>query len=79
MNFIHNQGFLFTYGPYKEENHVLSPESNVRFDEGLRMQNPAWGVRDIGDLKKQAEKNSIELLEINNLPSNNKLLVWRKK
>lgn len=72
------QGLLFTYGPYSE-NYVLSPESNVSFDQSLRAKNPEWGVRDICDLKKLAEKNSMELMNIYNLPSNNKLLVWIKK
>lgn len=72
------QGLMFTYGPYAE-NGVLTPESNVSFDKSLRSQNPAWGIRDISDLKKIAEQNSIELSEINNLPSNNKLLVWKKQ
>lgn len=72
------QGLLFTYGPYSE-NYVLSPESNISFDKSLRSKNPEWGIRDICDLKKFADQNAIELLEINNLPANNKLLVWKKK
>jgi hypothetical protein len=72
------QGLLFTYGPYSE-NYVLTPESNFSFDRSLKAQNPEWGIRDINDLKTLAEENSIELLKINNLPSNNKLIVWRKK
>lgn len=72
------QGLLFTYGPYSE-NYVLTPESNVSFDRNLRAQNPEWGVRDICDLKKLAEENSIELIKIHDLPSNNKMLVWMKK
>lgn len=75
---LKQQGLLFTYGPYSH-NYVLSPESNVSFDKSLRMQNSEWGIRDICDLKKVADLNAIELLEINDLPSNNKLLVWKKK
>jgi SAM-dependent methyltransferase len=71
-------GLLFTYGPYAVDG-VLQPESNISFDQGLRRQNPAWGIRDISELKKIAEKNLIELLATHDLPSNNKLLVWKKK
>ena len=71
------KGLLFTYGPYSINN-VLTPESNVSFDKGLRRQNPRWGIRDIDDLKSLAQKNSMNLLKIHDLPSNNKLLVWNK-
>ncbi len=75
---LKSQGFLFTYGPYSE-NHVITPESNVSFDRSLRQRNPEWGIRDVLDLKKLAEENSIELVKIYNLPANNKLLVWKKE
>lgn len=71
------KGKLFTYGPYAE-NGVLVPESNVNFDMGLRAQNPAWGVRDIVDLEKVAQKNGIKLIEKYDMPANNKCLVWQK-
>jgi SAM-dependent methyltransferase len=70
-------GLLFTYGPYAVDG-VLEPESNVSFDQSLRSRNLSWGIRDIADLKKLAAANSIELLAIHNLPSNNKCLVWKK-
>jgi len=70
-------GLLFTYGPYSM-NKVLTPESNVSFDKSLRHKDPSWGIRDICDLKSLAQKNSMDLLKIHDLPSNNKLLVWNK-
>jgi hypothetical protein len=70
-------GLLFTYGPYSI-NHVLTPESNVRFNESLKSQNSSWGVRDISDLEKVANMSLITLEKIHDLPSNNKLLVWKK-
>lgn len=74
---LKTNGLLFTYGPYSVNN-VLTPESNVSFDKSLRRQNKLWGIRDISDLKLLAQKNSMNLLKIHNLPSNNKLLVWNK-
>ncbi|XP_026469181.1 methyltransferase-like 26 [Ctenocephalides felis] len=70
-------GLLITYGPYGQ-NGVISPESNVRFDEGLRMQNPEWGVRDINLLKQMAERHGIWLSEIIGMPANNKVLIWKR-
>lgn len=69
-------GLLFTYGSYAH-NGVLEPMSNVLFNQRLMAENPEWGVRDIVDLKKVAESNSIELIEIVELPGNNKCLVWK--
>ncbi|XP_070493251.1 UPF0585 protein CG18661 [Chironomus tepperi] len=74
---LKSKGLLFTYGPYSMNN-VLTPESNVLFDKSLRSKDPSWGIRDICDLKLLAEKNSMDLLKIHDLPSNNKLLVWIK-
>lgn len=71
-------GILFTYGPFSL-NGVLSPQSNVRFNESLKNQNQSWGIRDICDLKRFAITNSIELNEILDLPANNKLIIWKKK
>lgn len=75
---LKKDGILFTYGPYAVDG-VLEPESNVSFDQSLRQRNPSWGIRDIADLKKLANKNSMELMATYNLPSNNKCLVWKKK
>lgn len=70
-------GLLFTYGPYSV-NGVLTPESNVQFNENLKMQNKEWGIRDIEELKEVAKESSISLLRTFDLPANNKLLVWQK-
>ena len=59
---------------------VLTPESNVQFDRGLRMSDPSWGVRDIQQqLIPLAEKNNLKLVNIFDMPSNNKLLLWNKR
>jgi len=75
---LKNNGLLITYGPYAE-NGLLEPESNVRFDAGLRANDPTWGIRDIADLKKLAEKHSIFLKEKYEMPANNKTLIWKKE
>ncbi|XP_030377660.1 UPF0585 protein CG18661 isoform X2 [Scaptodrosophila lebanonensis] len=74
---LKSSGKLFTYGPYAQDG-VLTPESNVRFDAGLRSQNAEWGVRDIKDLKPLAEQNGLKLEKITDMPSNNKFLTWLK-
>lgn len=71
-------GLLVTYGPFAH-NGVITPESNVNFDRSLRRQNPEWGLRDINDLEKLAQRYGIKLLKIYDLPANNKCLVWKKE
>uniref|UniRef100_A0A0A9Y822 UPF0585 protein C16orf13 n=1 Tax=Lygus hesperus TaxID=30085 RepID=A0A0A9Y822_LYGHE len=71
-------GLLLTYGPYAVDG-VITPESNVRFDQSLRSQDPSWGLRDISkELQPLALKYDIHLKQSHDLPANNKLLVWQK-
>lgn len=69
-------GILITYGPYAV-NGIISPESNVQFDQSLRDRNELWGLRDIADLEKVAHKNNLSLVAVEEMPSNNKMLIWK--
>ena len=46
-------GLLVFYGPFRE-NGAHTGEGNRRFDEGLRAENPAWGVRDTAEIGAMA-------------------------
>lgn len=74
---LKKNGKLFTYGPYADKG-ILKPDSNVNFDKSLRAQNPEWGVRDIVQLMEVGEKYGMLLVENNEMPANNKFLVWQK-
>lgn len=75
---LKQNGFLFTYGPYMIDG-VITPDSNVRFDQSLRSQDPEWGLRDVRDLEKLANQNGIHSIEILDMPANNKTIIWEKK
>jgi hypothetical protein len=65
---------LYTYGPYRFDG-VTAP-SNEDFDRSLRSRNPAWGVRDVADLRTAAA--GFTLVEAIAMPANNHSLVFRR-
>jgi len=71
-------GRLITYGPYMF-NGVISPQSNVDFDAGLRKENSDWGLRDVEALKKLADHNGLALSDVHNMPANNYTLVFSRR
>lgn len=70
-------GTLFMYGPYKIGGVHTAP-SNARFDEGLRQQDPSWGVRDLESLQEAAQRHGLQLRETVPMPANNFSLVFTK-
>ena len=70
-------GVLITYGPYLEDDVPTSP-GNLAFDESLRAQNLAWGIRRLEDVTQEARLAGLHLHERHAMPANNLLLVWRR-
>lgn len=70
-------GILYLYGAYKLNNQHTAP-SNKEFDYYLRSQNPAWGVRNLEDVEKIANKYHLNLEQKIAMPANNFSLIFRK-
>ena len=70
-------GWLVTYGPYLEDGVATSP-GNLSFDQSLRQQNPAWGIRALADIAQEARRAGLQLVARHAMPANNLLLVWRQ-
>jgi Protein of unknown function (DUF938) len=70
-------GVLFLYGPYKRGGQHTA-ESNQRFDERLRAEDPRWGVRNLEDVAACAGEAGFATPEIVEMPANNLSLVFRK-
>jgi SAM-dependent methyltransferase len=70
-------GVLFLYGPYRIAGAHTAP-SNAAFDESLRARDPAWGVRDLDDVARLAERHGFALEERVPMPANNFSLVFRR-
>jgi SAM-dependent methyltransferase len=70
-------GVLYVYGPFKRGGQHTA-ESNERFDERLRAEDPRWGVRDVDDLAVLAASAGFEPAELVAMPANNLSLVFRR-
>jgi cyclopropane fatty-acyl-phospholipid synthase-like methyltransferase len=69
-----NEGIFCLYGPFNVDGQFTS-ESNARFDQSLRAQDPDMGIRDLADLEGLADASNLELARRYAMPSNNMLLV----
>ena len=69
-------GMLVLYGPFLDGK--KSENSNLRFDEKLKSKNSCWGVREINDICNISGVYGFELFETINMPSNNKILIFKK-
>jgi SAM-dependent methyltransferase len=70
------RGVLFLYGPFKRDGRHTA-ESNQRFDERLRAEDPRWGVRDLADVERVAKAAGFGAAEVVPMPANNLSLVFR--
>ena len=70
-------GSLITYGPYLEDAVPTSP-GNLAFDDSLRAQDPAWGIRRREDVEREAARAGLHLAARHAMPANNLLLVWTR-
>ena len=71
-------GTLCIYGPFKVDNKQTAP-SNEAFDERLRSQNEAWGIRCSDAVAELATKSGLQLVERAPMPANNFVLVFEKR
>ncbi|NMM05187.1 DUF938 domain-containing protein [Polaromonas sp.] len=70
-------GVLITYGPYLESG-VATSAGNLAFDQSLRAQSPAWGIRRSKDVEREAAGAGLQLSARHAMPANNLLLVWKQ-
>lgn len=68
---------LILYGPYVEPD-VPTADSNIAFDASLRARDPAWGLRQIDDVKASATAPGLAFAERRAMPANNLMLLFRR-
>lgn len=69
-------GVLYFYGPFKRDGRHTAP-SNAAFDESLRGRNPAWGVRDLGEVTAAVAEAGFAPPDIVPMPANNLSVIFR--
>ena len=68
-------GVVFLYGPYKRDGKHTAP-SNEAFEQWLTARDPAFGVRDLADVEREAARHGFSLREVVPMPANNFVLVF---
>lgn len=69
---------LILYGPWLEEKVDPAP-SNLAFDESLKTRNPEWGLRTVEWFGQEAANRGLDLVERRPMPSNNLMLLFRRR
>jgi hypothetical protein len=69
---------LYLYGPFKRNGAHTAP-SNEAFDESLRAQDGAWGVRDLEAVAACGEIAGFGWPEIIEMPANNLSVIFRRR
>ena len=70
-------GVLYLYGPYREAVAPLA-ESNAAFDASLKARDPAWGLRELDEVKALARTNGLAFTLRIAMPANNLSLLFRR-
>ncbi|MCU0924684.1 MAG: class I SAM-dependent methyltransferase [Hydrogenophaga sp.] len=68
-------GLLLIYGPFLEDEVPTAP-SNLAFDDSLRRQNPAWGIRHRTAVERCAQQAGLQAQRRVAMPAHNLLLVF---
>ena len=66
------------YGPFNYGG-TFTSISNRQFDNWLKQRDPASGIRDYEAMAELADACGLELESDNEMPVNNRLLVWKKR
>lgn len=70
-------GLFALYGPFNYGGRYTS-ESNARFDQWLKSRDPRSCIKNFDDLSAMASELCLELVQDNEMPANNRILVWQR-
>ena len=76
--YLDQSNFLMLYGPFLRKERQTS-ESNLNFDQSLKIQNPLWGLRTLENVNDIAFGNGFKLDNVIDMPANNLSVIYRIK
>jgi hypothetical protein len=68
---------LYLYGAYRRAGGPTA-QSNEAFDRSLKARNPEWGLRNLEDVAAEAERRSLRLDRVVEMPANNLSVVFQR-
>ncbi|MBB4630945.1 DUF938 domain-containing protein [Sphingosinicella soli] len=71
-------GLLYIYGPFRRADVPTAP-SNEAFDADLKARDARWGLRDLDDVRSEADANGLGFEGLVEMPANNLSLIFRKR
>jgi SAM-dependent methyltransferase len=69
-------GVLLLYGPYRQDG-VPTAASNEAFDGDLKARDPAWGLRSLSEVEREAGAVGLTLADVVAMPANNLMVAFR--
>ena len=74
-SYLDQNNFLMLYGPFLRKQ-VQTSESNLNFDQSLKLQNPLWGLRQLDEVNEIAIENGFKQDKVIEMPANNLSVVY---
>ena len=74
---LESKGYFILYGPFNYNGEYTS-ESNARFDQWLKNNDPKSCIKDFEKINELAESGGMKLIDDITMPANNRILVWQK-
>lgn len=71
------RGMIFLYGPFMR-NGAHTSQSNAAFSEGLRDQDPRWGVRELEAVQQVASSFAFSQVDLREMPANNLSILFKR-
>tara|TARA_B100000965_G_scaffold336830_1_gene303340 strand:+ start:99 stop:731 length:633 start_codon:yes stop_codon:yes gene_type:complete len=74
-SYLDQNNFLMLYGPFIRKE-IQTSESNLNFDQSLKLQNPLWGLRNLDEVNQLALENGFKQEKVIEMPANNLSVIY---
>jgi len=74
-SFLDQNNFLMLYGPFLRKE-IQTSQSNLNFDQSLKLQNPLWGLRQLDEVNELALESGFKLDKVIEMPANNLSVIY---